>query len=138
MKLFATGGQLYKFFGEQSEYHDGELIWPGYKGFPVLAKYFRPVENIYYLSWVHFFHSKLFHLENEEDKKHYEWVSERIVNGWFLPVTKEVSLDGEKVKIYLEWVQRYLITLDPYYVAQDQLLENQYASEYASRYFTTP
>lgn len=126
MRFFAFGGQLVRFQGEQSEYHDGELVWPGYKGFPVLAKFFTPVDNNLYLTWVHFFHSKLFDLSNEKDREHYQWVNDRIVNGWFLPITREIKREDDKVRIYLEWVQRYLATVDPTFISENLLLENSH------------
>lgn len=125
MLHLVSGGQLYRFRGEQSKWHDGELIWPGYKGFPVLADYYFPGEHVG-LSLTHFFHSKLFDLSNPEDNMHYNWVSERIVNGWFLPIVKEIKNDGQGIKIYLEWAQRYLITLKPEHMANLQVIEESF------------
>lgn len=121
---FVTGGQMIRFRGEQSKWHDGELMWPGYKGFPVLASDYNVTDHPR-VCLVHFFHSKLFDLSNEEDKKYYDWVNDRVVNGWFLLERKEIK-GTDNVKVYMEWIQRYLWVVPSSAVAEEQLIENSY------------
>jgi hypothetical protein len=132
---FVVGGQLAKYFGEQSPFHVGELTWPGYQGFPVInfdvnCRYDYPV-----LTLVHYFYNKFFDLNKPEDLEHYSWVSDRIVNGWFICVHREFFTENNQIKVYMEWVQRYLLQvpkdlLDKFYpvepIEYSQLFETKY------------
>jgi len=104
-------GRCSKYEGEQSEWHPGMLTWPGID-YPYLGEYKSKLDAVEYIP-VAFFRSKLFNLSQEEDVRHYEWVNDRIANGWFVQYSKQVKLvegDGAvSVHAYLEWGQVYLI-----------------------------
>lgn len=101
------GGQLSRFCGEQSPWHDGELIWPGLYGFPALGP-INVSDSPKAYSVYYFFHSKLFNLDLDEDIKYYNWVQDRIKNGWFLQSHIEYKWKDDVLFVYLEWVQRYV------------------------------
>lgn len=100
-----------KYFGEQSSWHDGELVWPGYDGIPALKKYVND-KTVRFYTLYSFFHSKKFDLEDEEEVKYYQWVRDRIANGWFLGSKLELRWDDSGLKAYMEWVQRYVIPVE--------------------------
>jgi len=125
MFRYSFTGQLYKYLGEQSPWHPGELTWPGYKGFPVLGGVDYNQETLY-VTLVSFFYSKVFDLQDEEDKRYYDWVMDRIVNGWFIKLQSNVIQNDQGIKVYLEWTQRYLQQLPHKYVFASQLAEDSY------------
>lgn len=100
---------IYKFHGEQHEkWHPGKLIWPGVDGIPLLEPQDKLPElidssNIF---MAHYAHVRTFDLSDSNDVAYYQWVLDRIVGGWFIPLEKRIIDDGKKV--YLEWVQRYI------------------------------
>lgn len=114
MAGFMTSRRCDKYFGEQSKWHVGELTWPGIE-YPYLgSKDSVKLENVDYIPSV-FFKSKLFNLCDESDREYYEWVNDRIVNGWFIQYNKQIkpieSENGVCVHVYLEWGQVYLIAV---------------------------
>ncbi len=107
-------GRCYKYEGEQSEWHSGTLTWPGLE-YPFLESEDVPrSEEREYVPTV-FFYSKLFNLNDTQDKEHYVWVNDRIVNGWFVQYHKQIKpLESDKdtsVYVYLEWGQVYLVCI---------------------------
>ena len=99
-----------KYYGEQSEWHDGELIWPGYNGIPALKTNSEGPYTHYTL--YSFFHSKIFDLSDPKDHEYYCWVRDRIANNWFLGHRLEIKWEGEKLLAYLEWVQYYVVPVE--------------------------
>ena len=126
MLRYVFVGQLYKYVGEQSNRHPGELTWPSYRGFPVLGGFNYNDEGLY-LTSVGYFHAYTFDLDKPEDREYYQWVMDRIVNGWFLKVRDELIRENGKIKIYLEWVQRYLKQLPSSFIQKTLLEEDSYA-----------
>jgi hypothetical protein len=55
------------------------------------------------------FHSKFFDLSIEEQKREYDWVMDRIVNGLFVhhKIDQKVNHETGRVTTYIEWSQRY-------------------------------
>jgi len=51
----------------------------------------------------------LFDMSKESDRQAYQWVQDRIANGWFVQVFVERKWSDEtkNYHIYLEWVQLY-------------------------------
>jgi len=97
---------LIKYKDEQSPWHCGELTWPGINGIPSIEP---PRDVTDSFVFVHYFKSKLFNLSDPKDKEYYDWVQDRIINGWFLAVRCEVKFEDDgKILAYLEWVQRYV------------------------------
>jgi len=99
-----------KYYGEQAEWHDGELIWPGYNGIPALKTNSAGPYTHYTL--YSFFHSKIFDLSDPKDHEYYCWVRDRIANNWFLGHRLEIKWEGEKLLAYLEWVQYYVVPVE--------------------------
>lgn len=99
-----------KYEGEQSEWHPGELVWPGI-GYPYLGPKLETLDAVDYVPVVYFY-SKLFDLSNQQDYEHYVWVNDRIVNGWFIQYNKQVNIQENEgkvnVRVYMEWGQVYL------------------------------
>lgn len=115
---------LFKYFGEQNnEKHNGRLFWSNsLEGFPFRGSsgvLLKPHEIDQYVDIQWDFHCREFDLFNEEDKKNYIYVMDRIVNGWFYLHNKEYVKDKETNRVryvFLEWSQRYgeLSPLYPY------------------------
>jgi len=106
---FQYSAAVEKFVGETDSRHDvQDLVWPGIAGIP--AK--KPDRTDYddYTVY-HYFHNKLFDLSNPEENEYYNWIKDRIVNGWFLQLKSEYHWEGSKMFVYLEWVQRYTIPI---------------------------
>jgi len=107
---------IYKYAGEQDERHNGYLYWQFMPfGLPlrlrssnVLPK--LDLNEIYeYTTLVADWRHDLFDLSNEDDRKAYQWVQDRIANGWFRQIFVERHWDDERKNyhIYLEWAQLY-------------------------------
>lgn len=119
----ARNRRCVKYEGEQSEWHGGPLTWPGLE-YPFFGEYNDPVGEYDYAPYG-FFKAKLFNLSVEEDRKHYEWVKDRIINGWFVQYhseTKVIEKDSGDpvVYVYLEWAQVYLVRVPKREVLPDE------------------
>lgn len=104
--------QFFDDAGGQESAHGGKLHWPGTpEGFPFRGeaapnlKQHETTEMPLAMDY----HSRLFQTWVEEDKRAFDLVMNRIVNGWYMQhkrIDKEV--DGELLPaIWLEWVQIY-------------------------------
>ncbi|MEM3075024.1 MAG: hypothetical protein QW727_03745 [Candidatus Pacearchaeota archaeon] len=108
---------LRKYYGEQSNWHPHELVWPGYNGLPVVGSYFHiRNEEAHTVIPVKYFYSKIFDISDEKDKEHFDWVMDRIQSGWFSlnfidrKWVENIDENGRnkiKIVIYMEWVQYY-------------------------------
>jgi hypothetical protein len=129
-------GQLLKYDGEQSKWHPGELTWPGYKGVPVVGGVSYS-DDVAYVTLVNYFQAKTFDLTNEADKDHYCWVMDRVYNGWFLKIRDELIKEDGKIKIYLEWVQRYLKQVPMSEVIKAELSEQSNALQASNFWYSS-
>ena len=125
--------QLLKYSGEQSPWHPGILTWPGYKGVPVIGEV-NYNDDIWYVTLVNYFYSKIFDLSNEEDKRHYDWIMDRVCNGWFLKIRDELIKEDNKIKVYLEWVQRYIKQIPMSQIVKAELDAQSYALQTGNWY----
>lgn len=123
--LWIPGGQLSKYAGEQSKWHDGELTWPGIRGVPAINYTPKTDEPVLKVAIFNYFHVKLFDLSNQEDFEHYTWCQDRIQNGWFLMNKSEYKWAENGMKIYMEWIQRYVkqITVQGYSDVMENLIK---------------
>lgn len=103
----------HKYHGEQDDRYDGPLQWPGANGFPFLGETAPNLKQseIEALPVVGRTHERVFDLNDEEDRDHYNWVRDRIRNGLFVQDHIERwREDGKKWPlIYLEWTQCFVI-----------------------------
>ncbi len=105
---------LHKYFGEQGPQHAGHnLQWPGTPdGFPVIGGNNKPdlkqdeIENI---EEQRDFKSKMFDLWDAEQKREFDAVSDRIINGWYRLLKRSDHWDEENkhYRVWLEWYQIY-------------------------------
>ena len=99
---------LFKFFGEQGEGHGGRLFWSVALGglpfrgpqAPLLTR--DEVEQLVEIH--HDYHVQEFDLRDEEQRRHYIRVMERVVNGWYV---LHKSMEPSPMTRILEWTQRY-------------------------------
>lgn len=107
-------GRCSKYEGEQSDRHPGPLTWPGLE-FPYLGVFNGNYQDDKTFAPVIYFKSKLFNLSDDADRDYYEWVKDRIVNGWFIQynsvITPKENDNAIVVYVYLEWGQPYLMQL---------------------------
>jgi hypothetical protein len=107
---------IMKYCGEQDPRHKGFLVWTYMPfGLPLRLKPGQPIpklesEELFQFStivadWWH----DLFDMSKESDRQAYQWIQDRIANGWFVQVFVERKWNDEtkNYHIYLEWVQLY-------------------------------
>lgn len=109
--IYLDNKKFSKYFGEQSPWHNGKLVWPGYNGIPALADHIKEKTSRFYTIYS-FFHARKFNLEDKEEMEYYNWVRDRIANGWFIGSKLELRWDDDGLKAYMEWIQRYVIPVD--------------------------
>lgn len=113
-----------KYYGEQSPWHDGALLWPGYAGLPALSEFVKEKNTQFYTIYS-FFHSKKFNLEDSADLEYYQWVRDRIANGWFIGSRLELKWGDNGLEAYMEWTQRYVIPISLGDVSFETTANNQ-------------
>jgi len=101
-----------KYHGEHGgTQHGGELHWPGTgAGFPVRGgKADLRREEYENLPHVMDFHMKEFRLWEEEDKKEFVEVMDRVLNGWYAlhKRTDNWNEEHQGLHVILEWAQIY-------------------------------
>jgi len=109
---------LFKYFQEQDARHVGPLLWLPDVELPILAEV--PIESTtqlrdegYILTEFNVFYARIFDLENAEDLQYYCWICDRIANGWFVFIRREVVSQERGYKVLLEWIQRYCRIVKP-------------------------
>lgn len=97
---------------ESAEVHGGMLNWPGNgEGFPVRGPAaLLKQDEIDELPLVSDFKSQLFKLADPEDKKKFDAIQDRVMDGWYC-IRKRIDTDdpvnvGYPI-VWLEWVQLY-------------------------------
>lgn len=100
-----------KYEGEQDDRHGGELQWPGIHGIPVRGSEHRLTKKgeEFDAILVGDFHCRVFDLNDEEERRYFCWIRERVYNGWFALVKQEYKFHDDKPypTVYLEWCQHY-------------------------------
>ena len=107
-------GSMLKFFDEGGgkEEHGGLLHWPGTPdGFPFrgdAAPHLRQNE-IDDVALALDYRSQMFLLWKPEDKKAFDAIMDRVVNGWYMQHKREDVWDAKNqhYRVWLEWVQIY-------------------------------
>lgn len=103
---------IQKYHGEQDSRYGGEVFWPGVHGFPALRRAGmlkkHELESVPIVGQAH---EKIFDLNDEEDRKDYNWVRDRIRNGLFTKDHEDRKWpdDKEWPIIYLEWTQLFAL-----------------------------
>jgi len=106
---------MLKFFtdkgGEASE-HDGDLHWPGtVDGFPHRGKAIPDLtqREATEMPLALDYKSALFRLWEPAEKKKFDSIMDRIVNGWYMQHKREdKAVEGQIMPaVWLEWVQIY-------------------------------
>jgi len=105
---------LFKHFGEQDNTeHGGRLFWSGALGGLPFRGPYAPTLNQdeveTQVSTSFDFKSDVFDLADEEQRKRYVWVMDRIVNRWFVlhHIERQLIAAEKRAIVYLEWSQRY-------------------------------
>ena len=95
--------------------HPGRLFWPGtQEGFPFVNKSGKAIPNLKQdeidnaeLEFI--FKSRLFELWDPEQKKEFDDINGKIVNGWYMMQKRSDHWDEDKkhFRVWLEWCQIY-------------------------------
>ena len=102
-----------RYFGEQDPRHRGTLHWPGVDGYPFRGPgvpLMKPneLQRVAQHGHVGDAYHRTFDLSDEQDSKDYDWVRERIRNGWFVQDFVKRWHKGGNIYVYLEWTQIYV------------------------------
>jgi len=106
-------GSMRKFFADRGgSEHGGKLHWPGTTdGYPFRGDQVPDLrENEFNdVPLALDFQSAHFKLWDPEDKRRFDAVMDRIVNGWYMQhQRKDIPVDGQDLPlVWLEWVQIY-------------------------------
>jgi len=105
---------LHKYFGEQGPQHGGyNLQWPGtLDGFPVIGGRNKPdlkQEELENIEEQRDFKSQMFNLWDPDQKREFDSVSDRIINGWYRLLKRSDHWDeaNNHYRVWLEWYQVY-------------------------------
>jgi hypothetical protein len=100
-----------KYTGEQHQLHGGRLHWPGVNGIPFRGPTVPDLKQAEYDSVPVVAQGCFgtFNLSKKEDAEVYQWIRDRIRNGWFTLDWVERHWDeaSKTMWIYIEWSQLY-------------------------------
>lgn len=106
-------GSMLKYFGDRGgDQHGGALHWPGtVDGYPFRGERAPTLKQneVEQLAHALDYHSRSFRLWMEEDKRDFDLVMDRIVNGWYMQHKRFDNFVAEQQEyvVRLEWVQIY-------------------------------
>lgn len=96
------------------EDHGGRLLWPGTaEGFPFISKTGQiphlKQDELENADLEFIFKSKMFALWDPEQKKEFDDINGKIVNGWYMLQKRSDHWDDEHnhFRVWLEWCQIY-------------------------------
>ena len=106
---------LHKYFGESGgqQHSNYKLQWPGtLDGFPVIGNPNKPdlkQEELENIEEQRDFKSEMFTLWDPEQKRIFDQISDRIINGWYRLLKRSDHWDEEHkhYRVWLEWYQVY-------------------------------
>lgn len=106
-------GSMLKYFSDRGGAdHGGQLHWPGtQEGFPFRGEHVPTLKQSETENLAHAldYHSRSFKLWDPEDKRAFDVVMDRIVNGWYMQHKRFDNFVPEQQEyvVRLEWVQIY-------------------------------